>query len=105
MKWYKDLFNNKIRFSNERALHIKDTHPEMYGQFSKIKVVLSNPDEVLISKTDAAVCLYYKKYKHTPVTDKYLCVVVKTSGEDNFIITVYFTDKIKRGKIKWKKIK
>ena len=34
----------------------------------------------------------------TPVTEKYLCVVVKV-----FIITAYFTDKIKRGEILWKR--
>jgi len=39
----------------------------------------------------------------TPVTEKYLCVVVKILVSDLFIITAYFTDTIKRGKIVWEK--
>ena len=40
-------------------------------------------------------------YSTMPVTDKYLCVVIKTSVNDLFIVTAYFTDAIKRGKILW----
>jgi hypothetical protein len=39
----------------------------------------------------------------TPVTEKYLCVVVKVLAGDLFIITAYFTDTIKKGIILWKK--
>jgi hypothetical protein len=42
-------------------------------------------------------------YSTTPVTDKHLCVVIKASVSDLFIITAYFTDAIKRGEILWKK--
>ena len=39
----------------------------------------------------------------TPVTDKYLCVVVKVLTQDLFIITPYFTDTIKKGEVLWEK--
>ena len=105
MKWFKDLFNNKIRFTKERLLHISKSHPEMKSQLRKVKDTLLTPDNVIISKVDLNVNLYYKYYNKTPVTDKYLCVVVKILSEDIFIITVYFTNKIKRGKIKWQEKK
>ena len=42
-------------------------------------------------------------YSTTPVTDKYLCVIIKTSVNDLFIVTAYFADAIKRGMILWKR--
>lgn len=42
-------------------------------------------------------------YNTTPVTEKYLCVIIKASVSDLFIITAYFTDTIKRGMILWKR--
>jgi hypothetical protein len=47
--------------------------------------------------------LFYRHYCITPVTDKHLCVVVKSILEDLFIITAYFTDSIKRGEMLWEK--
>ncbi len=38
-----------------------------------------------------------------PVTKKYLCVVVKVSIGDLFIITSYFTDTVKKGDILWER--
>ena len=43
------------------------------------------------------------RYDVTPVTKKYLCVIIKVFAEDLFIITTYFTDTVKRGEILWKK--
>ena len=39
----------------------------------------------------------------TPVTDKYLCAIIKASISDLFTITTYFTDTIKRDTLLWKK--
>ncbi len=47
--------------------------------------------------------MFYKLYKTTPVTQKYLCVLVKNLDKDNFVITSYFTDSIKKGEILWEK--
>ncbi|HEX67935.1 MAG TPA: hypothetical protein ENG13_02590 [bacterium] len=75
----------------------------MLGQIDKIKETLLNPDKVVRSKTDPEVELFYRYYQSTPVTKKYLCVVVKVSWEEAFIITAFFTDKIKRGEVLWEK--
>ena len=41
---------------------------------------------VVKSKTDNDVELFYKKYSKTPVTEKYLCIIVKSLIDDSFII-------------------
>jgi hypothetical protein len=103
MQWFKDIQNRLIRLTDERKEHIETDHPEMSGQIEKIKDTLSNPDIIIKSRTDSEVELFYRHYSITPVTEKYLCIVVKVSIDDLFIITAYFTDTIKRGDILWKK--
>jgi len=75
----------------------------MFGQIKKIEDTLSNPDIIIRSKTDSDVELFYRHYDITPVTEKYLCVVVKVLVGNLFIITAYFTDTIKRGDALWEK--
>lgn len=100
---FEDIHNRQIRLSFERMEHIEFDHPEMGGQVGKIHVTLINPDMIVRSKTDTDVELFYRHYDTTPVTEKYLCVVVKILGSDLFIITAYFTDTIKKGIILWTK--
>jgi hypothetical protein len=103
VKNIKDLYDRNIRFTGERDEHIEIDHPEMRGQYDKIQETLNNPFIIIKSRTDKNVEMFYKHYKKTPVTEKYLCVVVKTLSNDSFILTVYFTDTIKKGEILWKK--
>ena len=49
-----------------------------------------SPDVVVRSRTDPDVELFYRHYRNTPVTEKHLCVVVKVSASDLFIITAYY---------------
>jgi len=37
------------------------------------------------------------------IGDKYLCVVVKYSKANIFVVTAYFADRIKKGEVIWKK--
>lgn len=101
--WLEDIFKRKIRFSQERKNHIENSHPEMSGEMNKIQETLQNPDIVVKSKVDINVELFYKNYKNTPIGEKYLCVVVKVIEDDNFIITSYFTDTVKKGESLWKR--
>lgn len=103
MKWFKDIHNRQIRLTDERQGHIETDHPEMSGQVDKIQETLSNPDIIVRSRTDPDVELFYRHYDITPVTEKYLCVVVKVLVGDMFIITAYFTDTIKRGELLWER--
>ena len=105
MKWLKDINNRQIRLTDERKKHIENDHPEMKGQIDKIQETLLHPDAIIKSKSDFTVELFYRHYDHTPINDKYLCVIVKTGREDSFIITAYFTDVIKKGNLIWRRKK
>ena len=103
MQLFTDYRNRVIRFTDERIHHLEYSHPEMYQQIEKIKETLFTPDYVMESKTYKYVQLFYKHYESTPVNSKYLCVVVKFKDSDNFVITSYFTDAIKKGKRIWRR--
>ena len=101
MQWLEDVRKRRIRLSDERQEHIKSDHPEMSDQMAKVEATLLDPNSIVRSRTDPE--LFYRHYSVTPVTDKHLCVVVKSGIEDLFIVTAYFTDSIKRGEILWEK--
>jgi DNA-directed RNA polymerase specialized sigma54-like protein len=103
MKWLYDIFKRKVRLTDERIEHIENDHPEMSGQIDKIEETLALPDVIIRSKVDTEVELFSRHYPRTPVTEKYMCVVVKAKGDDCFIITAYFTDSVKKGGIIWEK--
>jgi septum formation inhibitor MinC len=103
MLWFEDVYKRRIRLTDERQEHIESDHPEMSDQIAKARETLLNPDIIIRSKTDPEAELFYRHYNTTPVTEKYLCVVVKSIIEDLFMITAYFTDSIKRGETLWEK--
>jgi hypothetical protein len=103
MKLFKDNQGQSIRLTDERLDHLETQHPEMVGQLNRISETLMVPDRIIRSKTATTVELFYKHYETTPVSEKILCVVVKTAQDYNFVITAYYTDTIKRGQILWEK--
>lgn len=76
--------------------HIK--HPTIQGKEKAVKETLSSPDEIRVSKRGKDIFLFYKKYRN-----KFLCVIVKSQKKKGFIITVYYTKKIKEGIVQWKR--
>lgn len=89
--------------------HLLDSnHTEAFEYISELKLNLNSPEKVVISKYRANTRLVYIKLinrKHL-----YLCVVIRYGtlfnrflGKKNFIVSFYGTDKIKKGKILWKK--
>ncbi len=103
MQLLKDVRNRSIRLTEERRLHLETEHPEMTGQIHRIAETLANPDKLIRSRTDATVELFYRHYQSTPVTSKFLCIVVKALPGDHFIITAYYTDAMKKGEALWEK--
>lgn len=73
-------------------------HLEIRGQEERVKKTLQDPDIISISQEDKNVYLYYRKSEKY-----YLCVVARHQNGEGFIITVYFTDKIKEGEVAWRK--
>lgn len=103
MKRFKDVHNRLIRLTDERQKYIEAKHTEMSGQIDKIFETLLNPDIVIKSRSDPLVELFYRYYKVTSVTEKYLCVAVKVLIDDLFIITAYLTNTVKKGEILWER--
>lgn len=102
MKIFKDYAERNIRLTDNRLEHIL-TRAEMEGQKDKISETLLIPDKIKKSKHDPRVLLYYRLYEKTPVTRKYLMVAVKVENGEGFILTSFFTDKIKAGETVWEK--
>jgi hypothetical protein len=78
-----------IRLTEERWLHIVENHDDLAGYYDEVLSCVEDPDFIIKGYKDALVAL--KK-----VDNKFLAVVYKElSKEDGFIITAYFTSKIK----------
>jgi len=103
MHTFSDKKGRQIRLSEEREKHLKAEHPEMENQLNKIALTLLDPDRIIRSRTDDEAELHYRLFKTTPVTIKHLCIVIKATDADSFIITVYFTDTVKKGDVLWEK--
>ena len=89
-----------IRLTEERWAHVLD-HPEMVDQRERLEETLAEPDMVVATVTDSKVLAYHRLYEATPVTRKYLVVVVKLEPGDAFVLTAYFSSRLKRGQIVW----
>jgi hypothetical protein len=98
----KDVWGNSIRLTEERRAHLME-HPEMRGQEDKIAETLMEPDIVIQSQSDDAARLFHHFYEGLVIGDKYLCVVVRYLDFEIFIVTAYFTDKVKTGGVLWRK--
>ena len=101
MQLFNDIHNRVIRLTAERRQHLQTAHPEMTEAILRIAETLTKPDKIARSRTDTTVELFYRYYPSTAVTSKFLCTVVKVLPDDNFIITAYYTDTIKRGESLW----
>lgn len=91
-----------VSLDEVRWRHVLE-HPEMKNQLDRIKETAVNPDEVRASVHGSSVLLFYKFYEETPVTEKYLIVVIKSLNREGFIVTAFFTDRVKKGDSVWRK--
>jgi hypothetical protein len=95
-----DHEGQKIRLTAERRDHILQ-HPEMVGQFDRIQETVGEPQLVIATVMDESVHVYHRLYESTPVTRKYLLVAVKIGEDDAFVLTAFFSSRMKKGKIIW----
>jgi hypothetical protein len=100
MQTFLDYQARPVRLTDERLTHILE-HPEMRGLESALGETLRNPTFVIESKIDPVVELNYRFYVGTRVGDKWLCIVVKYSPTDAFVLTAYLTDEVKGGRQIW----
>ncbi|HEY6271776.1 MAG TPA: PBECR2 nuclease fold domain-containing protein [Terriglobales bacterium] len=99
---FTDFEGTPVRLTDERWRHVEE-HPEMVGLKDSVDETLRDPDVVVQSASDEQARLYYRFYQRTLVGGKHLCVVVKATTDDAFVVTAYLTDRAKRGKILWQR--
>lgn len=97
-----DQFKRAIRLTKERHQHIVE-RGEMTGQEDRIRETIALPEIVKVSRHDPHVLCYYRWYEVTPVTKKYLLCIVKVLNHDGFVVTAFYTDRIKRGETEWRR--
>ncbi len=93
--------SKKIALTTNGYEHISERHPEVSGEFEKIKETLVNPQTIRKSMYEDKVWLFYRLFSKTPVGRKYLMVGVRLFNNHGTVITSYFTDKIKMGDEIW----
>ena len=87
----KDKSGRNIYITDERWKHILK-HPEMANQLEQIRDTLLHPDTVTKVEKDSDVRFYFRYYKDRK---EYLFISVKYLNGEGFIITSFYTDKIK----------
>ena len=92
----KDKFEREIHLSEERWKHIIHEHPEMSDKVYEIEEIIKNPLIIITDEEDERVRYYYKYYKNIKQKAKYLLVSVKYLNGGGYVITSFYTDKIKR---------
>jgi hypothetical protein len=95
-----DYTGRKVRLTDERWAHISE-HPEMKNMRLALEETLRAPTVVVESLSEPASRLYHRFYPRSMVGGKHLCVVVKFSADDAFVVTAYLTDRLKKGKVLW----
>ncbi len=79
-----------IWLTDERWVHIVENHDDLAGQYDEILGIIENPDYVIKGYGGALIAL--KQIE----ANKFLTVVYKeVNPTDGFIITTYFTSKLK----------
>ena len=94
-----DRNKKKVHLSKERYKHILK-HPNMHSQLENIKTALQNPTAIRYNEEDESVAYFYKEFKDSDVSEKYLLVSVKYLNGEGFVITSFLTNKITG--LKWK---
>jgi len=91
-----------IRMTDERWVHIIENHDDLAGYYDEVLSVVEYPDYIISGYRDALIAL------RKVVEGKFLAVIYKEiSSRDGFIITAYFTSKIRleREEIVWQQQK
>lgn len=85
----------EVRLTEAQWAHIKARHKELRGQIEKMRLVLMEPDSIWHSPKEE-VYHFYRRFTKTPVSEKYLLLVVKYLDDEGFVITGFFVSRIRK---------
>lgn len=87
-----------IRLTSERWFHIVETHDDVAGYYDEVLETIERPETILRGYNGSLIAARSYGQK------KYLMVVYRqVSKNDGFVITAYFSGKLDRKKVIWKK--
>jgi hypothetical protein len=88
-----------IRLTKERWFHVIENHDDLAGYYEEVLKTVEEPDYIIEGYRGALIAL------KQILRNKFLAVVYKELKDDGFIITAYFSRKIKLEKevILWPK--
>lgn len=101
-KFFRSYDGRRVRLSDTQRLHILYFHPEALASNSRIRETVNEP-EIIGRGATHDTRVHYRFFEGTPVTAKYLAVVIKQLDGEGFIVTAYFTPKVKRSRIVWRR--
>ncbi|MEN4019034.1 MAG: PBECR2 nuclease fold domain-containing protein [Methanobacterium sp.] len=79
-----------IRLTNERWFHITEGHPEMAGFYFEVLETVEEPEAIYAGESEEYIAIRNIKDK------KYIVVIYKELNDDGFVITAFFTKRIKQ---------
>jgi len=92
MEAVKSINGVPIRLTNERLVHIIENHDDLAGFYDEVLSIVEYPMYVIKGYKGAFIALKEKEMEG----NRFLAVVYKEINKsDGFIITAYFTNKIK----------
>lgn len=99
MEMAKSRNNVPIRLTEERWHHIVENHDDLAGYYDEVLSTVDDPDYIVQGYREAITAL--KEVEK----GRFLAVVYKELGSDGFIITAYFSSKVKIEKevVLWQK--
>jgi hypothetical protein len=87
-----------IRLTEERWFHIIENHNDLAGYYDNVLNTIENPDFVLRGYKGALIAIKGIAKR------RYLAVVYKElTRNDGFVLSAYFTSKIRKRSIVWRK--
>jgi hypothetical protein len=87
-----------IRLTAERWYHIVENHDDVAGHYDTVLDTIENPDFILRGYSGSLIAI------RGAGRDRYLGVIYKElSDADGFVISAYFTSKINRKQIVWRR--
>ena len=87
-----------IRLTAERWFHIVENHDDLAGHFDDVLGAIEDPDMILQGHRGSLIAV------RGAGRGWYLAVIYRRlSDSDGFVITAYFTSRVDRRKVIWKR--
>ena len=87
-----------IRLTEERWFHIVENHDDLAGHYDDVLDTVENPDVILQGDAGALVAARrLAPYRHLAVVYKEL------RADDGFVVTAYFTRRLARRTVVWRR--